>query len=100
MRLGFARNWVNIVMQCVSSVSYSFNVNANVCGAVSPSRGLRQGDPLSSYLFIMVTYAFSSLLRKAVAEDVVHGAKGSTSGPRISHHLFARANRRECSKIV
>lgn len=94
-------------MDCVTSVSYSCIVNGHVCGSVRPTRGLRQGDPLSPYLFIMVADAFSGLLRKVVSEKVLHGVKASRNGPIISHLLFAddsllfaRANRRECSKIV
>ncbi|XP_021716023.1 uncharacterized protein LOC110683928 [Chenopodium quinoa] len=94
-------------MDCVSSVSYSFVINGGVCGPVLPSRGLRQGDPLSPYLCILVADVFSRMLQNKVRMKQLHGAKASRNGPEISHLLFAddsllftRANRQECSVVV
>ena len=44
-KLGFAPVWINWVMQCISTVSYFFIVNDSALGNVTPSRGIRQGDP-------------------------------------------------------
>lgn len=107
LTMGFDGRWVNLIMDCVSTVSYSFVINGGVCGAVRPSRGLRQGDPLSPYLFIIVADAFSRMIQNKVQEKKLHGAKASRNGPVISHLLFAddsllfaRANRQECSIVV
>lgn len=64
-KLGFADAWIRLIMNCVKSVSYSMVVNGNVVGNIIPSRGIRQGDPISPYLFILYVEAFSSLLHHA-----------------------------------
>ena len=107
LRLGFASDWVRRVMGCVSTVSFTFKVNGAIVGNVNPHRGLRQGDPISPYLFLFVAEAFSGLLSSAARDNLIHGAKVCNGAPRIPHLffaddsiLFARANLQECSKIA
>lgn len=64
IKLGFARHWIDIVMCSIKSVSYSVLVNGNPTGYIVPTRGIRQGDPLSPYLFILCAEGLSSLLSK------------------------------------
>lgn len=64
IKMGFKEWWVHLILQCVSSISYNI-VHANrEIGPIFPSRGLRQGDPLSPYLFILGAEGLSALLRK------------------------------------
>ncbi|KAK5793506.1 hypothetical protein PVK06_034655 [Gossypium arboreum] len=55
----------------------------------TPSRGLRQDDPLSPFLFLFCGEGLSSLMRTAMKKKINRGVKASRSGPQISHLLFA-----------
>ncbi|GJY45644.1 putative ribonuclease H-like domain-containing protein [Tanacetum coccineum] len=56
-------------------VSHSFNTNGKVASHVTPARGLCQGDPISSYLFIMCAEVLSSMIRKLVTQGYIYGIK-------------------------
>ena len=65
-KLGFHESWICMIMRCINSVSYSVLINGVAYGNIIPLRGLCQGDPLSSYLFLLCADGLSSLISKAV----------------------------------
>ncbi|XP_057428472.1 uncharacterized protein LOC130721892 [Lotus japonicus] len=87
--MGFPQNWVDLIMHCVSTVSFSIMLNGNPQPRFVPNRGLRQGDPLSPYLFILCGEVFSALINRAVVSQNLTGIKVARSAPVISHLLFA-----------
>ena len=88
-KLGFCEKWVPLVLECISTVSYSILVNGELRGDIRPSRGLRQGDPLSPYLFMLCSEGLNRMLQKATAEDCIRGFSLCKRGPKISHLFFA-----------
>ncbi|CAJ2636114.1 unnamed protein product [Trifolium pratense] len=70
-------------------IDYSVILNGNTAGPIIPGRGLRQGDPLSPYLFIICAEGLSALIRKAECKGDIHKVKICRNAPIISHLLFA-----------
>ena len=89
LALGFHLDFVNLLYRCISTVSYSFLLNGQQFGHLKPQRGIRQGDPLSPYLFLICAEAFSCLLQEAERCGNISGVQAGADGPRISHFLFA-----------
>lgn len=71
--LGFNEGWIKLVMSCVSTVSYSILINGKSGDHFLPSRGLRQGDPLSLYLFLVCAEGMSTLIQSAENKGDIHG---------------------------
>ncbi|XP_023871998.2 uncharacterized protein LOC111984613 [Quercus suber] len=106
LKLGFSERWVGLIMQCVSSVTYAVRINGVPQGHITPSRGLRQGDPLSPYLFLFCAEGLSAMFHQAVQRRRLRGIAASRSGPKLSHLFFAddslifgQATHEECAEI-
>lgn len=76
-------------MKCVTTVKYRFKFNGRVTEEIIPGRGLRQGDPISPYLFFICAEAFSSLLNNAEASGNMEGVKVCRDAPSFNPLLFA-----------
>ncbi|KAL8158345.1 hypothetical protein AgCh_002874 [Apium graveolens] len=91
-RMGFSKKWMDWIMLCVTTVSYSINFNGAQIGPITPRRGLRQGDPLSPYLFLFCVEGLSRLIKDASARSKIHGCQITLQAPAITHLLFADDN--------
>jgi hypothetical protein len=89
LKMGFDRRWVKLIMKCVTTVRYRVRINSDESDIFSPSRGLRQGDPLSPYLFLLCAEGLTALLSKAEIEEELVGVKVCREAPSISNLLFA-----------
>ena len=88
-RMGFCEAWVKLMMGCIPTTTYSILINGEPHGNIVPNRRLRQGDPLSLYLFLLCTKGFHGLLKKAKDLGEVKGVFISCNGPKLTHLLFA-----------
>ncbi|XP_026384273.1 uncharacterized protein LOC113279836 [Papaver somniferum] len=88
-RMGLAENWIKLINQCVSTVSYSVLLNGSPTGFFQPERGLRQGDPLSPYLYIICAEALSSYIDSLQRNGTLKGIKICKISPQMTHLLFA-----------
>lgn len=84
-KLGFHSRWRSLMMQCISSVSYAIRVSGKPSGHIIPSRGLRQGDPFSPYLFLICAEGLSTLIKKAAVDGLLVGVSVCRGGPCLSH---------------
>lgn len=107
LKLGIKTRWVHLARETVTTASYSVLINGEPKSFVTPSRGIRQGDPLSSYLFLLCAEGLSSLIKKAVASQNLHGILSCTNGVCISHLLFmndsfifCQATLKECQYLL
>ena len=89
LRLGFHQLWVQMVMRLVSSVSFSVLFNGQFLNKFRPSRGIRQGDPISPYLFLLAAEGLSCLIKSRIQSSHLSGIMVAPSAPVVSHLLFA-----------
>ena len=78
-KLGFKDRWINLMMICVKSVSYSILVNGEPKGLIYPTRGIRQGNLVSPFLFLLCSENASA----------IRGFSLGRRSPRLTHLLFA-----------
>lgn len=89
LRLGFDLKWINLIINCISTAKFSVIINKEAKGCFCSSRGLRQGDLLSPYLFLLIAEGLFSLISGANNEGRLSSVSCSQARPSISHLLFA-----------
>ncbi|XP_035838173.1 uncharacterized protein LOC118485810 [Helianthus annuus] len=88
-QMNFPEKWRGWVMSIVSSARASVLVNGSPTQEFTCSRGLRQGDPLSPFLFVLAMEALTGIMKKACDTGVFKGLGLSANGVSISHFLYA-----------
>ena len=104
--MGFQESWVAMIMECITVVTYSILVNGEPKGLITPTRGLRQGDPLSPYLFLFCAEGLNAILNQASESGDIHGFSICRNGPKLTYLFFAddcllfcQSTLEECVKI-
>ena len=102
----FPHNVISLIMSCVSSVSTSILFNGGNMEPIFPSRGIRQGDLLLPYLFILCMEALGYFIKEKCKTKSWIPVKSSNNGVAVSHLffaddlvLFAKADHVNCSTI-
>jgi hypothetical protein len=82
-RLGFHQLWLDMIMRLVTTVSFSVLFNGERLERFQPSRGIRQGDPISPYLFLLKAEGFSCLLKSRDKSSHLSGNEVAPSAPAV-----------------
>lgn len=85
----FPPQWCKWVMACVASASASILINGSPSRPFKLHRGLRQGDPLSPFLFVIIGEALNQIIKKATGLNLWRGIEISKDGWMISHLQYA-----------
>ncbi|GLT42706.1 hypothetical protein SLA2020_166920 [Shorea laevis] len=85
----FPPTLIKMIMSCISSTKFSILINGGISDSFQPSRGIRQGDPLSPYLFMLCVEFLSIKLQNDIDSGGWLGSKIGKRGPTISHLFFA-----------
>ncbi|XP_060959279.1 uncharacterized protein LOC133030522 [Cannabis sativa] len=104
---GFDEKCCRLILSCICGVSYSVLLNGSPLKKFSPQRGLRQGDPLSPFIFLLCQEVLSKILLREENRGKIHGIKISRNAPPITHLMFAddtilfcRANEGEAKEML
>jgi len=88
-RLGFHNIWIKWMKGCMESATVSVLVNGSPTEEFTPTRGLRQGDPLAPFLFIVVAEGLAGLVRQSVKSNLLSGIKVGSKEVEVSFLQFA-----------
>jgi hypothetical protein len=89
VEVGYPREWIDVVRVAVTSVRTNVKWNGVRADYFQPKQGIRQGDPISPYLFVLCMDKLSHLISQAVQEGEWKPMRAGRNGPLISHLMFA-----------
>ncbi|CAL1379935.1 unnamed protein product [Linum trigynum] len=87
--IGLPSSWISCIMYCVENNRMRLLWNGDLSQTIIPTRGVRQGDPLSPYLFVLCMERLSHRIDQAIRDNLWKPLKLSRDGPLISHLFFA-----------
>ena len=87
------------MMECISTTSYLVLINGEPHGDIIPTRGLRQGDPLLPYLFLMCIEGLNGLIKKVATCGDIWGVLISQNRPQLTHLLFVDDSLISCREM-
>lgn len=87
-KMGFSNHLIKLFMTCITSVNYQITRAGTRFGSIYPTRGLQQGDPLSSYLFLIYIEGFTTLIHDYERKGLIEGNKVARNAPSITHMFF------------
>ena len=106
-QLGFARKWIDLIKSYINTISFLILINGAPYGLIHPQRGLRQGDPLSLYLFLLCAEGLHALIKQAAANGTISRVSLCREGPKVTHLFFAddsllfcKVNSHECNSVL
>lgn len=104
--MGFKERWINLTMIFVKTTTYSILVNGEPKDLIHPSRGIRQGELLSPFLFLLCIEGLNGLIKHANLNGDIHGfslyrrLKLTFLLFTIDCLLFCRATMEECGEVL
>ena len=87
--MGFHETWVALMMEYITTISYSLLINGEPIGTIRPTKGIRQGDLLLPYLFLLCTEGLYGLLNKATTIGSIRGVSICRNDSRLTRLFFA-----------
>uniref|UniRef100_A0A803QGM3 Reverse transcriptase domain-containing protein n=1 Tax=Cannabis sativa TaxID=3483 RepID=A0A803QGM3_CANSA len=87
--VGFPSSFSSLIMRCLSTVQFRLSINGSLTDTFHSTRGIRQGDPLSPYLFLLIAEGLSAAIRLQETNAHFSGIQICRGAQPLSHLLFA-----------
>lgn len=106
-KMGFNNLIINMFMKCVMTARYKVNYERREFRNITPERGLRQEDPLSSYLFLACIEGLSAMVKNYESRGLIKGIKVAQGTPTVTHmfladdsYIYCHANKEKTSQVM